>query len=156
MPLRIRSLLLDELEITPDDLTVIDGPLGMGDVMELHRLDRPDLKDAPFTPRIPLELRKDQDLFAAIRKHDLLMYLPYDTFDSVVEFIRIAARDPYVLAIKQTLYRVGPKSPVVNALLEAVENGKQVAVLVELKARFDEEDRKSTRLNSSHQIISYA
>ena len=140
MPLRIRSLLLDELEIAPDDLTIIDGPLGMGDVMELYRLDRPDLKDAPFSPRIPLELRKDQDLFAAIRQHDLLMYLPYDTFDSVVEFIRIAARDPYVLAIKQTLYRVGPKSPVVNALLEAVENGKQVAVLVELKARFDEEN----------------
>src|SRR6266699_3800045 len=109
MPLRIRSLLLDQLEITPDDLTVIDGPLGVGDVMELHRLDRPDLKDAPFTPRIPLELRKDQDLFAAIRKHELLMYLPYDTFDSVVEFIRIAARDPYVLAITQTLYRVWPK-----------------------------------------------
>jgi polyphosphate kinase len=140
MPLRIRSLLLDELEITPDDLTVIDGPLGMGDVMELHRLDRPDLKDASFTPRIPLELRKDHDLFAAIRQRDLLMYLPYDTFDSVVEFIRIAARDPHVLAIKQTLYRVGPKSPVVNALLEAVENGNQVAVLVELKARFDEEN----------------
>ena len=140
MPLRIRSLLLDELEIIEDDLTVIDGPLGMGDVMELHRLDRPDLKDPPFTPRIPLELRKDQDLFAAIRQHDLLIYLPYDTFDSVVEFIRKAARDPDVLAIKQTLYRVGSNSPVVDALLEAVENGKQVAVLVELKARFDEEN----------------
>jgi polyphosphate kinase len=112
----------------------------MGEVMELYRLDRPDLKDPSFTPRIPLELRKDQDLFAAIRQRDLLMYLPYDTFDSVVEFIRAAARDPQVLAIKQTLYRVGPKSPVVNALLEAVENGKQVAVLVELKARFDEEN----------------
>ncbi len=140
MPSRIRSLLLDELEITPDDLTVIDGPLGMGSVMELHRLDRPDLKDPPFTPRIPLELRKDQDLFGAIRQHDLLIHLPYDTFDSVVEFIRIAARDPDVLAIKQTLYRVGSNSPVVKALLEAVENGKQVAVLVELKARFDEEN----------------
>jgi polyphosphate kinase len=140
MPMRIRSLLLDELEITQDDLTVIDGPLGMGDVMELHRLDRPDLKDPPFTPRIPLELRKDQDLFGAIRQHDLLIHLPYDTFDSVVEFIRIAARDPDVLAIKQTLYRVGSNSPVVKALLEAVENGKQVAVLVELKARFDEEN----------------
>ncbi len=140
MPLRIRSLLLDELEITQDDLTVIDGPLGMGNVMELHSLDRPDLKDPPFTPRIPLELRKDQDLFAAIRQHDLLIYLPYDTFDSVVEFIRKAARDPDVLAIKQTLYRVGSNSPVVDALLEAVENGKQVAVLVELKARFDEEN----------------
>jgi polyphosphate kinase len=140
MPPRIRSLLLDELEITPDDLTVIDGPLGMGSVMELHRLDRPDLKDPPFSPRIPLVLRKDQDLFAAIREDDLLIHLPYDTFDSVVEFIRVAASDPDVLAIKQTLYRVGSNSPVVKALLEAVENGKQVAVLVELKARFDEEN----------------
>jgi polyphosphate kinase len=140
MPPRIRNLLLDELEITPQDLTVIDGPLGMGSVMELYRLDRPDLKDPPFTPRIPMELRKDQDLFGAIRQHDLLIHLPYDTFDSVVEFIRIAARDRDVLAIKQTLYRVGSNSPVVSALLEAVENGKQVAVLVELKARFDEEN----------------
>ena len=140
MPPRIRSLLLDELEITPDDLTVIDGPLGMGSVMELHRLERPDLKDPPFSPRIPLALRKDQDLFAAIRDDDLLIHLPYDTFDSVVEFIRTAAGDPDVLAIKQTLYRVGTNSPVVKALLEAVENGKQVAVLVELKARFDEEN----------------
>jgi polyphosphate kinase len=140
MPLRIRSLLLDNLEITSEDLTVIDGPLGMGDVMELHHLDRPDLKDPSFTPRTPPELRKDHDLFAAIRQHDLLMHHPYDTFDSVVEFIRAAAQDPHVLAIKQTLYRVGTNSPVVNTLLEAVENGKQVAVLVELKARFDEEN----------------
>jgi polyphosphate kinase len=140
MPLRIRSLLLDSLEITLDDLTVIDGPLGMGDVMELQRLDRPELKDPPFIPRTPPELRKDHDLFAAIRQHDLLMHHPYDTFDSVVEFIRVAAHDPQVLAIKQTLYRVGTNSPVVNALMEAVENGKQVAVLIELKARFDEEN----------------
>ncbi len=140
MPARIRSLLLEQLEITPDDLTVTDGPLGMGSVMELHQMDRPDLKDPPFTPRLLPELRKDQDFFGAIRQHDLLVHLPYDTFDSVVEFIRIAARDPQVLAIKQTLYRVGSNSPVVKALLEAVENGKQVAVLVELKARFDEEN----------------
>ncbi len=140
MPSRIRSLLLDELEITPDDLTIVDGPLGMGSVMELHRLDRSDLKDPPFTPRMRMVLRKDQDLFAAIRQNDLLIHLPYDTFDSVVEFIRAAARDPQVVAIKQTLYRVGSNSPVVQALLEAVENGKQVAVLVELKARFDEEN----------------
>ena len=140
MPQRIRSLLLEQLEITSEDLTVIDGPLGMGSVMELHSLDRPDLKDPPFTPRLLMALRKDQDLFAAIRQGDLLIHLPYDTFDSVVEFIRTAARDPQVLAIKQTLYRVGSNSPVVQALLEAVENGKQVAVLVELKARFDEEN----------------
>src|SRR6266446_2514085 len=140
MPQRIRSLLLDNLEITSDDLTVIDGPLGIGDVMELHQLDRPDLKDPPFTPRIPPELRKGQDIFSAIRQHDLLWHQPYDSFDSVVEFIREAAHDPQVLAIKQTLYRVGTNAPVVNTLLEAVENGKQVAVLVELKARFDEEN----------------
>ncbi len=140
MPPRIRSLLLDKLEITPDDLTVIDGPLGMGDVMELREVDRPDLKDPPFTPRTPREFYKGNDLFAAIRQRDLLVHHPYDTFDSVVEFIRAAAHDSEVLAIKQTLYRVGSNSTVVNTLLEAVENGKQVAVLVELKARFDEEN----------------
>ena len=140
MPLRIRSLLLDNLEITTDDLTVIDGPLGMGDVMELYRLDRPDLKDPPFTPRVPLSLREGHYLFAAIQENDLLMHHPYDSFNSVVEFIRAAAHDPQVLAIKQTLYRVGTNSPVVSMLLEAVENGKQVAAMVELKARFDEEN----------------
>ncbi len=140
MPARIRSLLLDNLEITSNDLTVIDGTLGLGDLMELHSLDRPDLKDPPFTPRTPPELRKGHDLFAAIAQHDLLMHHPYDSFDSVVEFIHAAAHDPQVLAIKQTLYRVGTHSPVVERLLEAVENGKQVAVLVELKARFDEEN----------------
>jgi polyphosphate kinase len=140
MPGNILSLLVDNLEITPDDVSIIDGPLGMGDVLELHSLDRPSLKDPPFTPRTPPELRKGHDLFAAIRQHDLLMHHPYDTFDSVVDFIRAAAHDPDVLAIKQTLYRVGTNSPIVNMLLEAVEDGKQVAVLVELKARFDEEN----------------
>src|SRR6266566_4754336 len=140
MPLRIRSLLLDNLEITPGDLTVIDGPLGIGDVMELHALERPDLKDPPLVPRTRPQLRDGQHLFAAIRRHDWLIHLPYDSFNPVVEFIRAAAHDPQVLAIKQTLYRVGPNSPVVDQLLEAVENGKQVAVLVELKARFDEEN----------------
>ncbi|HEU0002645.1 MAG TPA: polyphosphate kinase 1, partial [Ktedonobacteraceae bacterium] len=140
MPQRMRDLLLENLEITPDDLSIIDGPLGLGDVMELYRIERPELKDPPFTPRTPPELRKGSDLFAAIRQHDLLMHHPYDSFDSVVEFIHAAAHDPDVLAIKQTLYRVGTNSPVVARLLEAVENGKQVAVLVELKARFDEEN----------------
>jgi len=140
MPPRIRSLLLDNLEITSNDLTIIDGTLGMGDLMELYRLERPDLKDLPFTPRIPSVFRKEQNLFQAIQEHDILMHHPYDSFNSVVEFIHAAAHDPQVLAIKQTLYRVGSNSPVVNMLLEAVENGKQVAVLVELKARFDEEN----------------
>ncbi len=140
MPPDILDLLIDNLEITPDDVSIIDGPLGMGDVMELHNLNRPELKDAPFTPRTPPELRKGHDLFAAIRERDRLIHLPYDTFDAVVDFIHAAAHDPGVLAIKQTLYRVGTNSPVVSTLLDAVENGKQVAVLVELKARFDEEN----------------
>ena len=140
MPYRIRRLLLENLEIMESDLTVIDGPLGLGDVMELHHLDRPALKDPPFTPRTPPQLRKGADLFAAIRQSDLLLHHPYDAFDSVVDFIHAAAHDPNVLTIKQTLYRVGANSPVVATLLDAVENGKQVAVLVELKARFDEEN----------------
>src|SRR6266705_158165 len=140
MPPGIRSLLLDNLEITENDLTVIDGHLGLAELMELYRLERQDLKDLPFTPRQPAALRKDQNLFANIRQHDILMHHPYDSFNSVVDFIRAAAYDDQVLAIKQTLYRVGTHSPVVKMLQEAVENGKQVAVLVELKARFDEEN----------------
>jgi polyphosphate kinase len=140
MPPSIRSLLIQNLEITSKDLTIIDGPLGMGDVMELYDLDRPDLKDPPFTPRIAVPLRQREDLFAAIQKHDVLLHHPYDGFNSVIDFIRAAAEDPNVLTIKQTLYRVGPRAQVVQSLLRAVENGKQVAVLVELKARFDEEN----------------
>ncbi|HEY1354257.1 MAG TPA: polyphosphate kinase 1 [Ktedonobacteraceae bacterium] len=140
MPQRIRDLLLENLELEPDDLTMIDGPLGLGDLMELHRVERPDLKYQSFTPATHLELRKGQDLFQAIRHHDQLLHHPYDSFDVIVDFLRAATRDPQVLAIKQTLYRVGPNSPIVNLLQEAVENGKQVAVLVELKARFDEEN----------------
>jgi polyphosphate kinase len=140
MPLRIRHLLLENLELDEEDLTVLDGPLGMGEVMELLDLPRPDLKDKPFTPRVPQILREAEDMFQAIQKHDVLLHHPYDGFSSVVDFIQRAAEDPQVLAIKQTLYRVGSNDPpVVKALLEAVKNGKEVAVLVELKARFDEE-----------------
>ncbi len=140
MPAHLRNLLQNGLEITPQDMTVIDGPLGMGNVMELHDLPRSELKDAPFTPRIPAFLHKGADMFSAIRKRDILLHHPYDSFNSVVEFIRAAAEDPDVLTIKQTLYRVGLNSPIVMNFLQAVENGKQVAVLVELKARFDEEN----------------
>jgi polyphosphate kinase len=140
MPQPIRDLLLENLEIEAQDLTVIDGPLGLADLMELHAINRPDLKDEPFVPRVPIFLHGESTIFSAIRHYDLLLQHPYDSFNSVVDFIRAAAHDPQVLAIKQTLYRVGTKSPVVQALLEAVENGKQVAVLVELKARFDEEN----------------
>jgi polyphosphate kinase len=140
MPANIRRVLIKNLEISSKDLTIIDGPLGMGDVMELYALDRPDLKDPPFTPRIAPPLRQRENLFATIQRHNVLLHHPYDGFNSVIDFIRAAANDPNVLAIKQTLYRVGARAPIVQSLLEAVENGKQVAVLVELKARFDEEN----------------
>lgn len=115
-------------------------PVGMADLMQLMSLDRPELKDQPFLPSTPSDLADDQDVFSAIRRHDILLYHPYDSFTPVVNFIRQAARDPDVLAIKITLYRVGSNSPIVNALMEARENGKTVAALIELKARFDEEN----------------
>jgi polyphosphate kinase len=140
MPERIRDILVDNLGIAPYQVFTVDGPLGLADIMELVRIERADLKDIPFTPSIPPPLARGENVFAAIRRHDILLYHPYDSFNPVVDFVREAARDPQVLAIKQTLYRAGPNSPVVDALMEARENGKQVAVLVELKARFDEEN----------------
>ncbi len=142
MPERIRDLLVENLEMDPRDVYVVEGLLGSGDLMGLYAMDRPDLKDSPFVPPTPPGLdgrSAPTGIFAAIRQGDILLHHPYDSFAPVVEFLRQAARDPAVLAIKQTLYRVGRNSPVVEALQEANENGKQVAVLVELKARFDEE-----------------
>lgn len=138
MPNEIRTLLSENLDLEPNDIYTVQPPLGMSDLMQLTTLDRPDLKDPPFLPAIPPEL-ESEDIFAAIRRQDILLHHPYDSFSPVIEFLETAARDPNVLAIKQTLYRVGPKSPVVETLLEAARRGKQVAVLVELKARFDEE-----------------
>jgi polyphosphate kinase len=112
----------------------------MADLMQLMSLDRPDLKDVPFLPSVPEDLGEGKDIFAAIRQHDLILYHPYDSFTPVVNLLRQAAHDPDVLAIKVTLYRVGSNSPIVNALMEARENGKAVAALIELKARFDEEN----------------
>jgi polyphosphate kinase len=140
-PRDIRSILSENLEVERRDIYTIDGPLGLNDLMSLTQVDRYDLKDPPFLPATPPALNHDDDydIFAAIRGEDILLHHPYDSFSPVVEFLQSAARDPDVLAIKQTLYRVGRNSPVVEALLEAATNGKQVAVLVELKARFDEE-----------------
>jgi polyphosphate kinase len=139
MPAGVRHLLIENLALESADVMEIEGPLGLGDLGELTDLDRPDLKDEPLVARAPIELRRpNADPFAAIAQGDLLLHHPYDTFSTVAEFIQTAARDPQVLAIKQTLYRVGENSPIVSALLEANEHGKEVAVLVELKARFDE------------------
>ncbi len=139
MPSNIRDILTENMEIGPNDIYTVDPPLGSSDLVGLHALDRHALKDAPFLPAIPPVLGEESDIFAAIRRQDILLHHPYDSFSPVVDFLRAAARDPNVLAIKQTLYRIGRNSPVVEALLEAVGNDKQVAVLVELKARFDEE-----------------
>jgi polyphosphate kinase len=136
----ICHMLESKLGVTESMLYRVGHPVGMADFMELMSLDRPELKDAPFLPSIPADLADDRDVFAAIRHHDILLYQPYDSFTPVVNFIRQAAHDPDVLAIKITLYRVGSNSPIVNALMEARENGKAVAALIELKARFDEEN----------------
>lgn len=140
MPADVREVLLRNLRLAPFLLYAQDGPVGIADLAELTRLDRPELKDPPMIPATPPALSGDGAPFAAIRQRDVLLYHPYDSFAPVVDFLNAAAHDPKVLAIKQTLYRVGPNSPVVAALMDAREHGKQVAVLVELKARFDEEN----------------
>jgi polyphosphate kinase len=142
---RIRDILMENLEIDRNDVYTQDGPMGYDDLWSLHSIDRFDLKDPPFKPYISRDLRDDDDrnIFSTIREKDILLHHPYDSFSPVIQFLKTAAVDPDVLAIKQTLYRVGSKPPVVDALLEAAENGKQVAVLVELKARFDEESNIS-------------
>jgi len=138
MPDRIRGMLAHNLELALDQIQAVPGPLGMADLIELTQLDRPDLKDPPAAHK-PTPTLTRPDMFASIRDRDVLVYHPYDSFMPIVEWLRLAATDPDVVAIKQTLYRVGRQSPVVEALMQARENGKEVTALVELKARFDEE-----------------
>jgi len=143
MPARILDILVENLELDRDDIYKMSGPLSLVRVRHLTKIDRPDLKFTPFVPALPAALLKsegeEEDIFATIRRGDILFHHPFDSFQPVVGLLQRAAKDPSVLAIKITLYRVGRNAPVVDALLEAVENGKQVAVLLELKARFDEE-----------------
>jgi polyphosphate kinase len=136
----IRGILTRNLELDLFQVYSMKNPVGLSSVMQLSKLDRPDLKFPPFTPRVPIELSEPRDIFRAIAERDILLYHPYDSFKPVADFIREASRDPGVLAIKQTLYRTGTNSPIVEALKEACQRGKQVAALVELKARFDEEN----------------
>src|SRR5215470_11460747 len=138
---RILEILASNLPIDKQDVYRINGPIGLGRLIELYALDRTDLKDKPLVPSTPPSLggNDEEDIFSVIRREDLLLHHPYESFQPVVEFLQEAAHDPDVLAIKVTLYRVGRNSPIVAALLEAIEQGKQVSVLVELKARFDEE-----------------
>lgn len=140
MPERVRHTLLEKLQLDSGAVYASSGPLGLSSLMELHSLDRPGLKDRPFPAAVPAIFSSESDIFSAIRRQDILLHHPYDSFTPVVDLIRTASEDPNVLAIKMTLYRVGSRSPIVDALMEAGENGKHVAVLVELKARFDEEN----------------
>ena len=141
LPDFVRDILIENLKLEPEDIVVLEPPIGASNLMELYKVDRPYLKDAPFRPA-PLPARgddEDLDLFAAIRDRDILLHRPFDSFEPFVDLLKRAASDKDVLAIKMTLYRVGKDSPIVEALLEAALNDKEVAALVELKARFDEE-----------------
>ncbi len=138
---RMMQRIVEGLEVRPDAAVyMIEGTLGTADLFGLMGIDRPDLKYPVFSPRIPEPIAIEPNIFAAIRQRDIILHHPYDSFTPVEDFFRQAARDPDVLAIKATLYRVGKNSPVVQALMEARDNDKQVTVLVELKARFDEEN----------------
>lgn len=141
MPQRLLDLLKTNLELEPNDIYRIEGPIDLSRARALFNIDRPGLKDKPFVPSVPkgLGVGATTELFTAIRERDIVVHHPYESFQPVIDFIRAAAVDPDVLAIKTTLYRVGRNSPIVEALLDASQNGTQVAVLLELKARFDEE-----------------
>ncbi len=142
MPPHILEILMNNLEVEASEVFRINGPLSMSRLMFLYNLDRPDLKDATFVPALPAPLAQpspDEELFGLIAHQDILLHHPYESFQPVIDFLKKAAHDPLVLAVKICLYRTGRNSPIVQALLEAIEEEKQVATLVELKARFDEE-----------------
>ena len=141
MPDRVRALLIENLLVDPADVYALPGPLGLSDLMQIWKLDRPDLKDPPLMPAVPAALADPNgNVLDVIGERDLLLHHPYDSFGPILDFIQTGSSDPDVLAVKQTLYRVGSNSPIVKSLAAARDDDTQVAVLVELKARFDEEN----------------
>ncbi len=157
-PREMADFLLAKFHLTEDDLYQDNGPVNLNRLLAIYDLvDRPDLKYPPFTPRRPAGLAPDQNIFEAIRAGDILLHHPFDSFLPVIDLLRQAAADPGVLAIKQTLYRTGPDSAIVNALVDAARAGKEVTVVIELRARFDEEAniQLATRLQEAGAHVVY-
>lgn len=157
-PADISGFLLKHFALAPDDLYQVNGPVNLNRLTAIYDLvDRPDLKFAAFTPSVPKRLIAREDMFAALREGDVLLHHPFESFAPVIDFLRQAALDPNVLAIKQTLYRAGPQSPLVDALVDAARAGKEVTVVIELMARFDEAAniQLATRLQEAGAHVMY-
>jgi len=153
------NFLLDQYNLAEDELYRVEGPVNLGRIMQLtNMLDRPDLIFPPFTPSIPKQLRdKDVSIFDVIRKDDILLKYPFESFTPIIDLLRQAARDPGVLSIKMTLYRTGASSEIVDALIESARAGKEVTVVIELRARFDEEEnlQLAAQLQEAGAVVTY-
>src|SRR5690606_5324736 len=157
-PQEMIDFLLQKFELHSTDVYQVNGPVNLPRLLAIHReVSRPDLKFPPFTPALPARVNRSTDLFETIRKGDLMLFHPFQSFDVVVDLLRQAAEDPDVLVIKQTLYRTGNDSTIVDALVKAAHEGKEVTVVVELRARYDEEENIdiATELQEAGAHVSY-